>query len=249
MNKEGNQDADERLIQQLEDGSLDVSTLDESEQRKVRQYQTILNQISQSQSYQVPNFIRENFEMILFEEQEQLKSRKRGFNYWQVAAAVSFLLVGYVLGLQNQNGNEIDLVSLKKEVAELRQVALTGALQNYSASQRIQAVNQIERSAELEPDSKLVSALLETLNADESPNVRFAALRAIMTFENDEVTKLQLVNSLKAQTDPFIQIALIEYLVELEERSAIAPIREIIKKENISPEVKEQAERALEMLI
>ena len=64
----------------------------------------------------------------------------------------------------------------------------------------------------------------------------------------DEV-RYELVKSLEEQTDPLIQISLIVILVEAQEKSATVPMRKLIDAEETLPQVKEQAELALKVLI
>ena len=75
-----------------------------------------------------------------------------------------------------------------------------------------------------------------------------SALQALKKFIAEEDVKAELVKSLEAQSDPLIQISLITILVEAEERSAIAPLKDMIKNEQTTPEVKQQAEVAIQVL-
>ena len=106
-------------------------------------------------------------------------------------------------------------------------------------------MNQIQSTKEaINPE--LVSTLINTLNSDESPNVRYAALQALEKYVDYTDVRSELVKSLESQQDPLIQISLITILVEAEERSAIAPLKDIINNEDVSPEVKQQAEVAIQ---
>ena len=81
------------------------------------------------------------------------------------------------------------------------------------------------------------------------PNVRYASLNALQKYMHEEEVRAQLVKSLENQTDPLIQISLITILVQADERSAVVPLREMLDNEEVLPEVKQQAEVALQVLI
>jgi len=123
---------------------------------------------------------------------------------------------------------------------------MAGSLKRYSASDRIFAVNQIETTNDVSPE--LLATLVNTLNSDESPNVRYAALQALTNYLDIDEVRYELVKSLESQNDPLIQISLIAVLVEAQEKSARAPIKKLIDTEETLPEVKEQAEIALKVL-
>lgn len=193
---------------------------------------------------EVPAHMEANFREALIN--EKIKARETRTPWLQIAAAVALLIIGFGAGKITTPGSSDELVALKDEVQSLREVTLRSTLQKHSASERIMAVNRIEEKSEVNPE--LISTLITTLNSDESPNVRYAAMQALAKFINDDDVRAELVKSLEAQSDPLIQITLITILVEAEERSAIAPLKDIIEKEETSPEVKQQAEVALQVL-
>jgi len=243
--------SEEKLIEFLENGKVDnriASHLASCQQceNRLHELSTIIHLMSDSKENKAPANIAFEIAHAIEEEKRNLPSSTVGLNYWQVAAAIALLIVGYTLGSYSGNNENSDLSALKAEVAALKEVTMVNALQNYSASQRIQVVNQIQETPKA--SIKLIQALLETLNTDESPNVRYAALQAITKFEADSALKEKLVSSLKGQEDPLIQIALISYLVQIEEKTAIAPLRDLVNEKDASPEVVRQAKIALDIL-
>jgi hypothetical protein len=56
------------------------------------------------------------------------------------------------------------------------------------------------------------------------------------------------VSSLGLQTDPIVQVVLINLLAEKREKSAIAPIQRIITNKSTLKEVKEAAQKGLKVL-
>lgn len=204
----------------------------------------VMQVIQNSGEVEVPGHIQVNFQQALIN--EKINGKSRQWSWMQIAAAVTLLIVGFGMGKFSGNDSSQELALLKDEIQSLREVTLTSTLQRHSASERIMAVNQIEERTGL--NEELIGTLITTLNSDESPNVRYAALQALEKFIGEKDVRAELVKSLEAQTDPLIQISLITILVNAEERSAIAPLRDMIEQENTSPAVRQQAEVAIQVL-
>lgn len=239
---------DEQLIAILEGESnpelASRIAADAALKQRFDELKEVINAIETSAEVEVPTHIQTNFQQALI--QEKISGKNNRWSLMQVAAAVALLIVGFGMGKFSGQDSTSELASLKDEIQSLREVTLTSTLQRHSASERIMAVNQIEDRSDL--NHELIATLIGTLNSDESPNVRYAALQALEKFISNTDVRAELVKSLDAQTDPLIQISLITILVNAEERSAIAPLKDIIEDEEISPEVKQQAKVAIQVL-
>ncbi|WP_370088329.1 HEAT repeat domain-containing protein [Ekhidna sp.] len=213
--------------------------------RRFNNLKEVLEAIEITQEVEVPAHVQAGFQQALL--QEKLKGNNQTqWSWMQIAAAIALLVIGFGAGKFSSGNTSEELSSMRAEIQSLKEVTLTNTLQKHSASKRILAVNQIEEKASI--NRELVSTLITTLNTDESPNVRYAALQALKKFMGEEDVKAELVKSLEAQTDPLIQISLITILVEAEERSAIAPLKDMINDEQTTPEVKQQAQVAIQVL-
>lgn len=244
-----NEITDEELIELIEGAQNPALTeqiqSDTELKRRFDELKGLMDLMETAEDVEVPTHIESNLQSAILE--EELKTKNGQQRPWvQVAAAIAFLIVGFGLGKFGQQDQSDELASLRTEIQTLREVTLTSTLQNHSASERILAVNRIEEQSQI--NTELVSTLISTLNSDESPNVRFAALQALGKFIDNEEVRAQLVKSLPLQSEVLIQISLISMLVEAEERSAIVPLRELIDKTETTPEVKQQAEVALKVL-
>ena len=242
---------DEELIEFIEGGAQDakiesVISSDPGVKKRYEDLRDLLNTMESAQEFEVPPQIHERLSEAILE--ESLTSRKSGsqWSWMQIAAAVAFLVVGFVFGKLSTSDQSEQLASLNEEIRSLREVTLASSLQKFSASERILAVSQIEQKSTI--NESLIQTLVATLNGDESTNVRYAALQALRKFISAGEVKAALVKSLESQNDPLIQISLIQILVESEEKSAIAPLKDILDNKEITPEVKRQAEVALKVL-
>ncbi len=239
---------DEQMIELIEGGTNEklMKVIEESAELKKRysELKQLLETMDDASVLDVPESVSLHVQSAI---QQELAGQRNKVSWLQVAAAVTILIVGFGIGRFSGSQPSSELAELKNEIQSLKEVTLTSALQQYSASERIMAVNQIEQSAE-QINPELISTLINTLNGDESPSVRYAALQALNKYIDNVDVRAELVKSLESQRDPLIQITLITILVEAEERSAIAPLKDIMESEEITPEVKQQAEVAIQVL-
>jgi HEAT repeat protein len=120
-------------------------------------------------------------------------------------------------------------------------------LKEESSSDRIQAVRYVEEIDN--PDPNMIEVLVKTLNNDKNVNVRMAAAYALSKFADRQAVCDSLVKSLSLQSDPILQVTLINILVEKKEKSALRPIQEIISNKRTLKEVRAVAENSLRVLI
>jgi HEAT repeat protein len=129
----------------------------------------------------------------------------------------------------------------------MRQMVSMSLLNEPSSSDRIRGVGfskQIDQ-----PTETLLTTLLSTLNSDPNVNVRLAAVDAMILFRDRSGVRDELIQSLSRQTSPLVQIALIDLLVQIQEKKALEALRRLIEDEKINPTVKAHAERGIEALI
>ena len=99
-----------------------------------------------------------------------------------------------------------------------------------------------------DPGQEVISALINTLNLDQNVNVRLAALSSISKFSSNQVVRDSLVNSLRYQREPIVQIVLINMLTDRKEKKAMRAIKDIISDKSTLAPVKDAAEKGLKLL-
>ena len=185
------------------------------------------------------NALKEEMKNIIHPS-EKKETRVIGMEWrWpvRIAAAVTILVIGYFLGMQF-NSKDNELVEMRKEMEATRQLVML-ALDNQSASQRIMGVNYTESLKN--PDNQILDVLIKTMNEDENINVRLAAVNALINFASEERVMQAMIKSLNIQTDPIIQIALIDAMVDLNEKRAVKMLEEIANDEKNIQAVQDQA--------
>lgn len=168
---------------------------------------------------------------------------------WQAAAAIVLLLGGAWAGatLQHKKDNQPnEIAGLQKEVKEMKEMLLFSLIDDESASQRIKAVSYAEELSN--PDEPVINALINSLNNDKNANVRLAALYSLARWADRSTVRDSLVVSLGRQTEPIVQIVLINLLAEKRETRAIPPIKAILSNGKALKEVKDAAQKGLRVL-
>ncbi|GGA86699.1 anti-sigma factor family protein [Puia dinghuensis] len=172
----------------------------------------------------------------------------------RVAAAIILVAGGVAIGMAIRSapdtGNTAEIAKLRTEVnkmeKEMKEKDMLSLIDDESASQRIKAVSYAEQMAN--PDQQVIDALFNSLNHDKNVNVRLAALYSLSRFADRRPVRDSLVSSLGIQTEPIIQVVLINLLAEKRETKAIAPIKEIIINKKTLKEVKDAAQKGLKEL-
>ncbi|MBD2721536.1 zf-HC2 domain-containing protein [Hymenobacter armeniacus] len=168
-------------------------------------------------------------------------------NWMRVAASIVLIAAGVLLGRNlswNGRGADNGVAANSNKPAP---VELAQSMRQASASDRIQLVTNT--SKQTEPGDPTVQVLLNTLNFDANPNVRLAACEALYRLREDPQVREGLVHSLAIQTDPNVQITLIDMVVAMRVRRAVPQLEKLSKRPDALPVVRAQAEAGIGKLI
>ncbi|MBO2009836.1 zf-HC2 domain-containing protein [Hymenobacter negativus] len=173
-------------------------------------------------------------------------------NWLRVAASIVLIASGVFLGRNLHwgnagNGNVAATNPEKPAHVELAQALNGSKSRTVSASDRIQLVTNSTKAPQA--DDNTVQVLLNTLNFDPNPNVRLAACEALYRLRDAPGVREGLANSLPIQTDPNVQIALIDMVVSLRVHRAVPQLQRLAKKADALPVVRAQAEAGIGKLI
>jgi hypothetical protein len=179
------------------------------------------------------------------------EQRRHGF-WWlqhpafQAVCAVAILVIGIGAGYMVRGRDTTEVSQLRGEVYNMRQLVALSLLQQQSASDRLRGVNFAYRVEQ--PDPQVLSALLTTVNHDQSVNVRLAAVDALRNFTDNPVGRKGLVQALAKQDSPLVQIAILDQIVEVHEKSAVPAVQFLLSSNDLNPEVRQRAQWALKQL-
>lgn len=210
--------------------------------------QLVLHKFSVHRIEQPDSSLELNFDFMLQTEIEKLNRLKHQVKKPQktrllmslrVAAGIALLLaaafLGYWLRLQSSNADSRQARVFKQ------------SLQGGSPGERIKVVSDVDLKAFKDP--KLVDILIGVLNCDDNVNVRLAAVFSLSGLIGDPSVRQALILSLEQQTEPVVQIALINILTETREPQLAAPLEKLINNQNTPDRVKYSAEKSLQVVL
>jgi hypothetical protein len=197
--------------------------------------------------------MRARFDAVLDEHQPRAASsshpRGRVWQYGlQAAAAAALIAVGVGIGRETAPAPPLDpqIGEMRSELREMRHMVTLSLLQQQSASERLKGVtysSQIEQ-----PGTDVVAALLDTLKYDVNVNVRLASIDALKRFAGAESVRRGTVETLPEQTSPLVQIALIDFLIEMKSSEAAETLRRMSTDAMVDEAVRARAIEGLELL-
>jgi hypothetical protein len=162
--------------------------------------------------------------------------------------ACLFLACGYFIGKHADRGPDAaaQLNDLRQELGAMRRMVALSMLQQQSASQRLEGVSWSTRLPE--PDPKVMGALMHTVRFDNSVDVRLAALDAVSRYADRPEVRRDLVDVLQTAQSPMVQVALIDLLVDLHDKSAVPQFRKFQQDPNVNPTVKKRVDWGIQQL-
>ena len=178
----------------------------------------------------------------------RMTSRAPWFRYsGQAAAALLVLGIGFAVGRQTASpaAASPEVQTLRAELQDLRQVVTLSLMQQQSASDRIKGVSW---SSQIDsPGNDIVQALLDTLNHDPNVNVRLASIDALERFADLAVVRQTTLEAVRTQMSPLVQIALIDFIVKMNEQTARPILKAIADDPKVHEAVRARASWGLQM--
>ena len=172
------------------------------------------------------------------------------FSFRRPAFAAAFSAFLLILGAGAgwfAGGRGPERAGLSRELQDMRQQVALSLLSQPSAADRLQGIGYSTEVSH--PKNETLGALFDALDADPNPNVRLAAVEALYLFRDRPGVKERLVQSLSLQTYPLVQVALIDFLVEVREARAAEALRKLVESGELTPEVKKRAEMGLRQIV
>jgi hypothetical protein len=175
----------------------------------------------------------------------------------RAAAACALVVIGVLFGhymVPSPGGVErtpppetsAEIVAMRAELRDLREMITLSLMQQQSASNRLKGVSwsgQIDR-----PSNEVVAALLDTLMHDPNVNVRLATIDALERFASQDIVRRGTIQAVDRQVSPLVQIALIDFMVKVNERESIGTLRRLSEDPKVNAAVRARAAWGLQQL-
>lgn len=167
----------------------------------------------------------------------------------RIAAGFAILVIGVLSGMLigRQGGNPTEVTALREDINEMKQLVALSQLRKESASERIMAAYEFKKMDSA--NDEILDALIYTFNNDNNANVKNAAAEALFKFGNHDKVRKAFINGLNTQTDPVLQIKLIEMLVGLDEKRALPKLQQMMEEESQMKVVKQKAAEGIGRLL
>ncbi len=173
---------------------------------------------------------------------------------FQFGLTLALLAAGVVAGRQYRPLTAVsqpaapaaDMAAMRTELHDMRQMVALSLMQQQSASDRLRGVswsNQIDQ-----PDTEVLNALMDTLMRDPNVNVRLAAVDALKKYGERLIVRKGVVQALARQDSPMVQVALIDYVREIQDKDAVGTLKQISLRTDANETVRKHAALALEEL-
>ncbi|HKK40935.1 MAG TPA: HEAT repeat domain-containing protein [Bacteroidales bacterium] len=168
----------------------------------------------------------------------------------KIAAGIALFILGFATASwinRTSQRNQNQMAQLSGEVKQLKETLVMSMMQQSSPVERIKAVNMISNMDD--PESRVISSLLNVLNHDNNDNVRLLALEALIRYSGIKQVRDGLVTSLSHQTSPLIQMRLTDVLVALHETKALPEFRKMLNDESLNYSVRGKINKAVVILL
>jgi len=158
--------------------------------------------------------------------------------------ACALLALGFMLG--ERTATQRQLADLRSRVDTMGQLVEQSVLQKETAGDRLQTV--LAAGKDSRPDERVINGLINSMAFDTSVNVRLNALNALYAHADQEVVRAGVLACLRRETNPLVQVSMIDFLVAARERGAAQELRKLVGDNQADADVRESARRAISLL-
>jgi hypothetical protein len=162
-----------------------------------------------------------------------------------IAASFLLLITGSLIGYFIAQKGKVS--KLEDEIIGLKYSYTSSVLNDKTSSEKLKAISYVNEDKSINPD--LIPVLGNILKYDDNVNVRLAAANALFKHNHYNEVNTLLIESLKTQTEPLVQIAIIDFLVNNREKRAVGNLRILLERENTNSIVKQHANNGLVVLL
>lgn len=218
-------------------------------ENEFNQLKTLNSKLDQINFIDETNELRESFLNKLENEKSKMKrisiTLKLNRSVFNIAASILLLIAGSFFGYFIAQKGKIS--KLENEILSIKHSYTSSVLNMQTSSIKLKAISYVEEGMSL--NSELIQVLGNILNNDENVNVRLAAANALFKNNHNNEVNALLIESLKTQSEPLVQIALIDFLVKNHQKQAVQNLKILIEQDGTNSIVKQHANNGLSTLL
>lgn len=163
---------------------------------------------------------------------------------FQTLGACALVVVGFTFG--ERTATQRQIADLRTRVDTIGQLFEQSVLQKNTTGDRIET---IRTAATLrKPDERVIDGLINSMAFDTSVNVRLNAINALYLHADQDVVRASVLACLPRETNPLVQVAMIDFLVAVHDHDAAPELRKLIADDKTDADVRESARRAVDQL-
>jgi hypothetical protein len=162
----------------------------------------------------------------------------------QAAGACALVALGFILG--ERNATQHQLADLRARVDTVGQLVEQSVLQKRSTGDRLETV--LTAGEARKPDARMIDGLINSIAFDPSVNVRLNALNELYNHSDQEVVRAGVLACLPRETNPLVQVSMIDFLVASKAREASPELRKLVADDKADADVRDSARRAIDLL-
>lgn len=183
-----------------------------------------------------------------------IQTEKSRGSWLKVAASFILVTGGFLAGYLLKKPEPVTAYnyqskvdSLSSQVHDMREMMMLSLLENPSASERMRAVGYTSEIKNV--NTKMIDALLSTLNNDPNVSVRLMTLDALTHYSDNPFVREGLVQSIVRQESPLVQSAMADVMAKIQEKRAVKPFKELLQQKQINVQVRTKIEQIISRLI
>ena len=162
----------------------------------------------------------------------------------QALGAGALVVLGFFVG--ERAATQRQLAELRAKVDTMGQLVEQSVLQKRTAGDRLETV--LTEATTRKPDERAIDGLINSLAFDPSVNVRLNALTALYSHADQEVVRAGVLACLPRETNPLVQVSMIDFLVATKAREASPELVKLAGDEKADADVRDSAKRAIDLL-
>jgi HEAT repeats/Putative zinc-finger len=162
----------------------------------------------------------------------------------QVLGVCALVLVGFFLG--ERTATERQLAALRVRVDTMGQLVEQSVLQKRTTGDRLETV--LTAGTVKKPDERVIDGLINSMAFDPSVNVRLNALTELYSHADQEVVRAGVLACLPRETNPLVQVSMIDFLVATKAREASPVLTKLSADPKADDDVRDSARRAIDLL-